>query len=68
MLKGTKSRGGGWRHYFKQRKKGDIVTIDTVNTNSYFVKKEGCYESGGILDESDVCPVSWKARYEGGIK
>ena len=66
ILKGTKSKGGtDFNKFFKERKKGDIVTIDEIREcdGNIFVTKEGCYESGGALDECDLRPLSWKDRF-----
>ena len=66
ILKGTKSKGDtDFNRFFKERKKGDIVTIKDIREydGHIFVEKEECYEFSGALAPCDLCPLSWKDRF-----
>ena len=67
ILKGTKSASGNnFNEYFKDRKKGDIVTIHYISKDKgyiYVIKKEFPNETNGALKECDISFLNWKDRF-----
>jgi hypothetical protein len=67
ILKGTKSTGNtNFDEYFTNtgRNKGDIVTISEVESEGYFVKKDGVPTTKGRLAECDLLPLNWRDRFK----